>query len=168
MRDQIDTGYARFSRTGRPLSTGSKFGVARDLLVWRLASLYPDSKTMDPIHPDYLGFFLLTILLLEELERRRSARPAVDHDQKGQLAPDDRRRLRDDLVENDAVCMALKELYHPGADTEEAKTWEDVDFSSLTFHSSCSPRVEGCCRWSVVRAGTAPARTRVAVTGKPA
>src|SRR6266536_432220 len=24
MRDQIDTGYARFSRTGRPLSTGSQ------------------------------------------------------------------------------------------------------------------------------------------------
>jgi hypothetical protein len=108
----------------------SKFDVPRDVLLRCLASSYRQFDTRDPDGVDYLGLFLLTVLLLEESERQWSSRSTVAARQ-DQLSPKD---LRDELIGDPGVRSALKELYRPEHGTPAAATWEDINFGSLTFH----------------------------------
>jgi serine/threonine protein kinase len=110
----------------------TKFDVPRDVLLRCLASSYRQFDTKDPDGVDYLGLFLLTVLLLEESERTWSSRSTVARQE--QLPPEDRGRLRDELIRDPAVRSALKELYRPEHGTPAATTWEDIDFGSLSFH----------------------------------
>lgn len=108
------------------------FSVNRDDLGRNLENSYARFST-DSHYQDvfgYIGLFLLSIVLLSEVERRQSG-SAKDTKDTGHGHWES---LADRLIKNEAVRNAINEIYKPTSNSKEAVAWEAIDFKTLSFY----------------------------------